>query len=425
MLVLIKENTRRLKMEIAVVGINHNKAPIEVRERFSFTESMKIESGDLLLDKSIKETVIISTCNRSEIYIAASCKEIEKAVLEVKTFYREYFKFKNADKYLFEKTGKDAVVHLYVVASGLDSMVLGEDQILGQIREAMMSSMDLGFSKKVLNRLFMDAISEGKKIRSELKISEIPLSTSYIGISLLRKNMGSLKGKKALIVGAGKMSSLAIKYLYEEELDEIYVTNRTHGRMKDVFERFGEITPVEYADRYKIIKDVDLIITATGAPHIILKDDDILDTKEELYILDLALPRDVDWKLGKRDNITLYHNDDLKKLSEENLLRRKELSERAVEIINGDVEKYLKWIESIKVDPMIKSLNQRCTQIKEDTMDYINRKVDLNKRDEKIVDKMVMSALKQFIREPIKLLKQVDEDDSEEYIDAIKKIFEI
>lgn len=410
-------------MEIAVIGINHNKAPIEVRERFSFTESMKIEAGDLLLDKSIKETVIISTCNRSEIYIAS--ENIEESILEVKAFYRDYFNFKNADKYLFEKIGKDAVVHLYVVASGLDSMVLGEDQILGQIREAMVSSMDLGFSKKILNRLFMDAISEGRKIRHELKISEIPLSTSYIGISLLKRDMKSLKGKKALIVGAGKMSSLAIKYLYEEELEEIYVTNRTHGRMKKVFERFADITPIEYSDRYEIIKDVDLIITATGAPHTILKDDHIIGMKDQLYILDLALPRDVDWKIGKRENVVLYHNDDLKKMSEENLLRRQELSKRAVEIINGDVEKYLNWMQSIDVDPMIKSLNQRCTQIKEDTMDYINRKVDLNKRDKKIVDKMVMSALKQFIREPIKMLKQVDEDNSEEYVNAIKKIFEI
>lgn len=410
-------------MEIAVIGINHNKAPIEVRERFSFTESMKIEAGDLLLDKSIKETVIISTCNRSEIYIAS--ENIEESILEVKAFYRDYFNFKNADKYLFEKIGKDAVVHLYVVASGLDSMVLGEDQILGQIREAMVSSMDLGFSKKILNRLFMDAISEGRKIRHELKISEIPLSTSYIGISLLKRDMKSLKGKKALIVGAGKMSSLAIKYLYEEELEEIYVTNRTHGRMEKVFERFADITPIEYSDRYEIIKDVDLIITATGAPHTILKDDHIIGMKDQLYILDLALPRDVDWKIGKRENVVLYHNDDLKKMSEENLLRRQELSKRAVEIINGDVEKYLNWMQSIDVDPMIKSLNQRCTQIKEDTMDYINRKVDLNKRDKKIVDKMVMSALKQFIREPIKMLKQVDEDNSEEYVNAIKKIFEI
>lgn len=410
-------------MDIAVIGINHNNTPIEIRERFSFTESMKIEGSDLLLDKEVKEVVIISTCNRSEIYIAS--EDLEIAIEDVKSFYSQYFKFQDAESYLFSKSGKQAVIHLYMVASGLDSMVLGEDQILGQIRDAMIFAMDLGFSKKVLNRLFMDAIAEGKKIRSQLKISEIPLSTSYIGINLLKSDIGSLKGKKALIVGAGKMSTLAIRYLYEEELDQIYVTNRTHGKMKDIFEVFDDIVPVEYSDRYNILCDVDIVITATGAPHTVIKDEDIIKIKDKLHILDLALPRDVDSKIGKRENAVLYHNDDLQRLSEENLARRQELSERAVEIINGDVEKYISWIQSINVDPMIKSLNQRCSQIKTDTMDYINRKVDLSKRDEKIVDKMIMSALRQFIREPIKALKDVEQDDSEEYIKVMKKIFEI
>ncbi len=391
-------------MQVAVIGINHNNSPIEVRERFSFTESMKIESANLLLDKSIKEITIISTCNRSEIYIAS--EDIELSISEVEEFYKIYFDFEDAEKYIFKRLGKEAVIHLYMVSSGLDSMVLGEDQILGQIREAMIFSMDLGFSKKTLNRLFMDAIGEGKKIRSSLKISEIPLSTSYIGINLLKKNMGSLKGKTALIVGAGKMSTLAIRYLYEEELENIYVTNRTHGRMKEIFKTFGDITPVEYSDRYKTLKDVDILITATGARHIIVKHDEFISREKQLHILDLALPRDVDPEIGKEKGVVLYHNDDLKRLSEENLSRREELSKRAIDMINEDVEKYIEWINSINVDPVIKSLNQRCMQIKEETMDYINRKVDLNKRDKKIVDKMVMSALKQFIREPIKTLKK-------------------
>lgn len=410
-------------MDIAVIGINHNNTPIEVREKFSFTESMKIEGSNLLLDKTLEEVVVISTCNRSEIYIAS--EQLETAVSEVKEFYSEYFEFENAEKYLFEKTGREAVIHLYMVSSGLDSMVLGEDQILGQIREAMIFSMDLGFSKKVLNRLFMDAIAEGKKIRSELKISEIPLSTSYIGINLLKSDIGSLKGKNVLVVGAGKMSTLAIRYLYEEKLGELYVTNRTHGRMKDIFKTFGGVTPVEYSDRYEVLSKVDVVVTATGAPHTVLKNEEITSLRDELYILDLALPRDVDSKIGERENVTLYHNDDLQRVSQKNLARREELSKKAIEIINTDVEKYMTWIKSIDVDPMIKSLNIRCTQIKTDTMDYINRKVDLNKRDKKIVDKMVMSALKQFIREPIKVLKDVDQDDSEEYIEVMKKIFEI
>ncbi len=141
-----------------------------------------------------------------------------------------------------------------MVTAGLDSVVLGEDQILGQIKEAMTFSMELGFSNKIINRLFMDAIAEGKKIRSNIKISEIPLSTSYIGIKLLKEAIGSLEGKKAFVIGAGKISRLSLKYLLEEELDEIYHTNRTHGRVKEIFKEFSSLKPVEYKNRYEILK---------------------------------------------------------------------------------------------------------------------------------------------------------------------------
>ncbi len=410
-------------MEIAVIGINHNTSPIEVREKFFFSESMKIESSDQILDKSTKEITIVSTCNRSEIYVASD--NIDLSINEVKEFYKEFFKFSQSEDYIFVKKGKDAVVHLYMVSAGLDSMILGEDQILGQIRNSMIFSMNLGFSKKVLNRLFMDAIAEGKKIRSKLKISEIPLSTSYIGINLLKKEIGSLKGKKALVIGAGEIGTLAIKYLYEEELEQIYVTNRTYEKLKEICENFNKLTPIEYSNRYNILENVDILITATGAPHTIITYKDIKNLPDKLYILDLAIPRDVEPRVGEKESIILYHNDDLQKLSEENLLRRKKLSEEAKEIINEDVNKYISWLNTLDMDPVIESLNKRCLSIKEDTIEYINRKIELDKREKKIIDKMIMSALKQFIREPIKILKQVDKENSEEYIEIMKELFQI
>lgn len=410
-------------MEVAVIGINHNNSPIQVREVFSFTESMKIEGADLILDKSSKELIIISTCNRSEIYIAS--EDIENSVKEVIEFYKEFFNFPKAEDYIFVKKGKEAVIHLYMVSAGLDSMILGEDQILGQIRDAMNFSMELGFSKKVLNRLFMDAICEGKKIRNLLKISEIPLSTSYIGINLLKKEIGSLKDKKALVIGTGKMSTLAIRYLYEEDLKEIYLTNRTYEKMKEIFKEFNNLIAIKYEERYEVIEDVDILITATSAPHTIIMKEYMKKRNKKIYILDLALPRDVDSAVGEDENIILYHNDDLQRVSEINLLRRKELSKQAIEIINSDVDKYMEWINTINVDPIIESLNNRCNSIKEETMNYISRKVDLNKRDKKIVDKMIMSALRKVMREPIKALKQINNEDSEEYIEVMKKIFEI
>ncbi|QQY79552.1 glutamyl-tRNA reductase [Keratinibaculum paraultunense] len=408
-------------MNLALIGVNHNISPIEVREKVSFTESMRIEASSMLLDKSINEIVILSTCNRSEIYIAS--ENIENSTKEVKKFYSVFFNFPQIEKYLFIKKGKEVVDHLYMVASGLDSLVLGEDQILNQVKEAMIFSMDLGFSGKVLNKLFMEAIKEGKKIKTNLKISEIPLSTSYIGIKLLKKEIGCLEGKKALIIGAGEISKLALQYLCEEELDKIYVANRTNNKLKDMFNEFPYLIPIEYKDRYKVLNDVDIMITATSAPHVIITHEHIPIINKKLYILDLALPRDVDPKVKNIENIILYHIDDLKKISEHNQQKREELSEKAKVIIDEDVKEFIEWMESIKVDPVLKSLNERCLEIKEDTMKYINRKLDLNQREKKIIDKMLSSALKRVIREPIKNLKSIEKESVDSYIEMLNKLF--
>lgn len=408
-------------MDIALVGVNHNISPIEVRERVSFTESMRIDGSSRLLDKSIDEVVILSTCNRSEIYIAS--ENIEDSIEEVKSFYSDFFDFPSIEEYLFTKNGKDVVTHLYMVTSGLDSLVLGEDQILGQVKEAMVFSIELGFSGKVLNKLFMEAINQGKKIKTNLKISEIPLSASYIGIKLLRKEMGSLEGKSALVIGAGEISRLSLEYLKEEGLDNIYMTNRTHGRLKDILKEFPCLIPIEYKDRYNLLKNIDIIITATSAPHTILSYEDMPEINERLCILDLALPRDVDPKVQSMENVILYHIDDLRKVSEDNQGKREELSIEARKIIDNDVEKFINWMESIRVDPVLKSLNERCSDIKKDTMQYINRKLDLDKREKKIVDKMLNSALKRVIREPIKNLKSIEGENVDSYIEMVNNLF--
>lgn len=409
-------------MDLALIGVNHNISPIEVREKVSFTESMKIDGCNGLLDKYIDEVVILSTCNRSEIYIASN--NIETSIEEVKSFYRDFFNFPQIEEYLFIKKGKEVVTHLYMVTSGLDSLVLGEDQILGQVKEAMMFSMELGFSGKVLNRLFMEAIGEGKKIRTNVRISEIPLSTSYIGIKLLRKEMGCLEGKKALVIGAGKISRLSLKYLCEEGLDKIYLTNRTHGRVKDIFKEFPCLIPVEYDERYSLLNNIDIVISATAAPHTIISYEDMPKIEKELYILDLALPRDVDSKVKDIENVVLYYIDDLRKVSEGNQQKREELSKEAMDIIEKDVNEFLEWMGSIRVDPVLKSLNERCLDIKSNTMEYINRKLDLDQREKKIIDKMLSSALKRVVREPIKNLKALEEENMDNYIEMLNNLFE-
>ena len=413
-------------MNIAVIGINHNLSPISIRERVSFTDTKKIEAINILLDKNIDEIVILSTCNRSEIYI--SCEDVEKGIEVVKAFYEEFFELREVRNYLFSKKNKEVIEHLFNVASGLDSVVLGEDQILGQVKDAHEFSMKLGATKKLFNRLFRDAITTAKEVKTITKISQQSLSISYIGIKLLKEKMVSLKDKNVLIIGLGKMNLLTIKYLQEENVGTIYISNRSIEKFKEIQSIYDNIEYVDYKDRYNFLKDneIDIVISATSSPHLVIRKEDMPSIKNKIYFMDLALPRDIDYNIKKLDYAEVYCIDDLKYIQHKNDETRVQLSKEAYKIINDKIDEFILWEDISTIDPTIQSLNQKCNEIKEDTLDYISRKINLNQRDKKIIDKMITSALKRVIREPIINLKQVkNKGKREEYIKIIEELFDI
>lgn len=413
-------------MNIAVIGINHNLSPISIRERVSFTDTKKIEAINILLDKDIDEIVILSTCNRSEIYI--SCEDVEKGIEVVKAFYEEFFELGEVRNYLFSKKNKEVIEHLFNVASGLDSVVLGEDQILGQVKDAHEFSMKLGATKKLFNRLFRDAITTAKEVKTITKISQQSLSISYIGIKLLKEKMVSLKDKNVLIIGLGKMNLLTIKYLQEENVGTIYISNRSIEKFKEIQSIYDNIEYVDYKDRYNFLKDneIDIVISATSSPHLVIRKEDMPSIKNKIYFMDLALPRDIDYNMKKLDYAEVYCIDDLKYIQHKNDETRVQLSKEAYKIINDKIDEFILWEDISTIDPTIQSLNQKCNEIKEDTLDYISRKINLNQRDKKIIDKMITSALKRVIREPIINLKQVkNKGKREEYIKIIEELFDI
>ena len=413
-------------MNIGVVGVNHNLAPINVREAVSFTDTKKIEAINILLDRDIDEIVILSTCNRSEIYISG--ENIQQKVDEVANFYKDYFGVKDIEQYLFKKTNLEAIQHLFDVTAGLDSLVVGEDQILGQVKDAHEFCMKLGATKKVFNKLFRDAVTTSKEIKTITKISQQPLSISYIGVKLLKEKMGTLEGKNALIVGLGKMNLLTLNHLEEENVKNIYIANRNIEKTKEIENKFDNIIPIEYSDRHKIIqeKSIDIVISATSSPHLVIKYDDMPKLDKKIYIMDIALPRDIDTKLKELDYVELYDIDDLKEIHDKNDIKRNELAQKAQEIIKIKIDEFTEWLDLTFIDPTIQSLNSKCIEIKEDTLEYIFRKIDLNQREQKIIDKMLGSALKRVIREPIINLKQVkNKGQREEYIKVIEDLFEI
>ena len=411
-------------MDIGVIGVNHNLAPISVREKVSFTDTRKIEAINSLLDKDISEIVILSTCNRSEIYIRAS--NIEDKIQIVEDFYEEYFNERNIKSYLFSKSGKQAIDHLFEVTAGLDSIVLGEDQILGQVKDAHEFSMKLGASKKVFNKLFREAVTTSKEIKSTTKISQQPLSISYIGIKLLKEKLGSLENKNALVVGFGKMSKLTMTHLKEEKVNTIYLANRSHGKYEDIGDDFKNVIPINYDSRYETLKNVDIVVSATASPHTVLRAEEIPNLDHKIYMMDIALPRDIDPNINEFENIEVYDIDDLKKIHDKNDSKRNELAMIGCQTINSKVDEFMEWLDAADIDPTIQSLNEKCFEIRQDTLDYIFRKVDLDSKDKRIIDKMMGSALKRLVREPILNLKQVkDKGKREEYIKLIEELFEI
>lgn len=411
-------------MSIGVIGVNHNLAPINIREKVSFTDTQRIEAIDYFLDIGIEEIVILSTCNRSEIYIQS--EEIDKKVELVEEFYEKFFNVQGIKRYLFLKKDIDAIDHLFKVTSGLDSIVLGEDQILGQVKDAHDFSMKLGSSKKIFNKLFREAITTAKEIKNTTNISHQPLSISYIAVKFLKNKIGSLEGKKALVIGVGKMSKLTMKHLEEEKIDTIYVSNRSHGKINQLEDEFKTIVPIRYEDRYKVMNDIDIVISATSSPHTVIKYDQIPKIQRKIFMMDIALPRDIDPKINELKNIEVYYIDNLKDIYDKNDKKRKELAQIGFKMISEKIEEILEWLDTITIDPTIQSLNDKCLEIREDTLNYIYKKTNLDDRDKKIIDKMLTSALKRLIREPIINLKKTkDKGKREEYIKLIEELFEV
>lgn len=410
-------------MDIAVIGLSHDTAPVHIREKVSFSDSKKIEIIDALLEKEPLECIILSTCNRSEIYVAAN--HINKAKEEVIRLLTTILG-DEAEKYLYVNTGDVAAVHIFEVAAGLKSIVLGEDQILGQVRDAHTFSMEIGASGKVLNKLFREAVTCGKLIRSQLKISEYPLSISYIGIKFLKEQVGTLKGKKILVLGAGKMSKLALKYLALEEPSIVYIANRTFCKASDLAADLECGIPVGFDKRYELLEEVDVVITSTASPHLVLMKDQMPQLHKPLVILDIAMPRDVESTVGKLGHVKLFDVDDLQDISDKNSVKREELAKEAKSMTDSSVVEFMTWLKMTKVDPTIRSLNAKCQEIHEDSMHYIQNKLELTPREYKIIDKMMMASLKRLIREPVKALKEMDDEGKQEaYSKVLEELFEL
>ncbi len=412
-------------MEILAVSVNHNTAGAEEREKVSMTTSQRIDLMNDLLDDGIMEVIALSTCNRTEIY-AAVPRADKRKYLDMLT--NTFVSMSGEDSYdacIQRSSGPRAVKHIYRVAAGLDSVVLGEDQILGQLREAHELALDIGASGKFLNRTIRDAIAKAKQIKTDIKISEEPISVCSIGIKYIEKQIGSLEGKTALVVGTGKMGRQALSYLHGMNLKNLMMTNRTHHKGVEVAQKFDNVEVVSYDDRYEIVKDADVLISATGSPHVIFKDEKLGVLNRHLTILDMAIPRDIDSKIGERNDVVLNVVDDLKAISDENTEKRRALGVIAAEMVDTAVDEHMTWLLTSRVDPVIKKMSGKREKICVDTLDILNKKIKMDEKEKAILEKMLQSALKRMVREPIINLKKVeDSSEQENMISVLENLFD-
>ncbi len=340
-------------MDLTVIGISHKTAPVEIREKFSFSPNEAIEANCGLKEKAcLSENLVLSTCNRVEIY--AVVRDDRDCIESVKNFLGTFHNVNisdHGDKFYIYK-GKDAVRHLFGVASGLDSMVVGEMEILGQLKKAYKDARSSLATGKVLNRLFEKAFNAAKKVRTETFIGRGAVSVSSVAVRLAEKILGDLRGKTAMIIGTGAVGEQLMMYLKKNGIGSILVSNRTLDKAKALAEKFSA-TAVAFESFSSRLVDAEIVIASTGAPHCIIRKDDIVSLmphrkQRPIFIIDLAVPRDVEAEVNSIDNAYLYNIDDLQKIVNENIgLRRCEL-DNCSRIIDNASDMFMSWLAKEK-----------------------------------------------------------------------------
>lgn len=422
-------------MKIISFSINHKKAKIDFREKVSFTKSGLLKALEILREgEDFQEGVIISTCNRTE--LIAVVDSLTNGESRCRKFFTDFFRLDHGEilgQYDF-KADTDAVYYLYEVAAGLDSIVLGEDQILGQVKEAYQKARETGASKKVLNKLFLGAITTAKAIRSTTRISENPLSISSIGIQKGKEVLGSLRDKTVLVVGYGKMSRLAMNHLLEEGVRRIFLCNRREEKIKEVQD--PKIQKISYEDKYRILQEeeIHLVISATGAPHVIFEEKNFKGLYQSpakknhpLVMIDIALPRDIEPAIGKLEGIYLYTVDDLKEIAAKNLQGREALVHEIKHFIEKGVKEYEGWQRCIPVHPKIAKIKGQSSDLVDRELEDLFRKLThLEEKDQKLIGKKVKSIVGKILKTPILEMKKAGEKgESEEAVRFARRYLRI
>ena len=413
-------------MHLKVLGLNHRTAPIEVRERFSIGKNA-LRRGLENLDgyDGLNEAVVLATCNRSEIY-AVTAPDCDASIYN---FLNDLIGANVDKKFLYTFNDDDCANHLFEVAASLDSLILGEGQILSQVKEAYSIAKTAEATGTILNTLFHRAIAAGKRVRTETKIAYNSVSVSSAAVELAEKKLGGLAGKSALIFGAGKMAQLTAQHLLSHGVKNIFVANHHLERAIEMAEKIGG-QAVAWEDAFTGAAHVDIIITSTGAPHYVVKpwQTQQLMTRRGgrgIFFIDIAVPRDVDPEVGKINGVTLYNIDDLESVVEKNLQARQREAVLSKKIIAEDVAAVMERFKYLKFQPLMANLSERAEQMRLREIHRVaNKLANLTEDEKKILDRMTRRIVRKLLRMPMmKLNASVGSDTENFYAQAMQALF--
>ncbi|HBQ28722.1 MAG TPA: glutamyl-tRNA reductase [Desulfotomaculum sp.] len=398
-------------MFIVAVGINHRTAPVEIREKLSTTPNSIPESCLSLYNyQGIEGCVILSTCNRTEIYVAT--RELNQGLKATRDFLKDKSGINATEikNFTYTYTLYDAIRHLFRVAAGLDSMLLGETEILGQVKMAYQQAFDAGTVNRVLNVLFQKALAVGKKVRQKTGIDQNAVSISYAAVELARQNLKNLAGKAVLLIGAGKMSTLTAGYLKTNKATKVYITNRSYAKAVELAGQLGG-QAIKFTQVYHHLKEIDIIISCTAAPHYVIHYQQMADAlrqqeERQFILIDIAVPRDIEPAVATLPGVSLYDIDDLQNVVDANLEVRKKAAAAAEVIIEEELNRFMRWLGTQFMVPTIVFLKQKGEEIKQKALQQALRSLpDLSEQEHQVLVKLANTIANQLLHIPITQLK--------------------
>lgn len=411
-------------MAVVVAGISHNGAALAVREKIAYRAAELLSTlGALRGDAGTREAVLLSTCNRTEFYVVESDRDAVPAIWSALSSRLG----EEASSYGYVRRDRDAIAHLFRVASGLDSMVLGEAQIHGQVRDAWAACRSE--SGPILNRLFQTSLLVAGRVRSETAIGRGAASVSSAALQLARQIFGSLAGRRAMVLGAGEMAELALECLVNEGVRAAIVANRTYERAQELARRHGALA-MHYDQCWASLREVDVLLCSTSAPRPVVTLERVRPAvvgrpDRPLCILDIAVPRDVEPSVASIDNVFLYDLDDLRAVVTNNVERRRDELPTAEELISGEVERFWQWLAGLAAVPVLTQFRGEMDRVRERELANALRQLDhLSESDRAVVERLSRSLMNKFLHGPtVRLRAAAANGRGLGIVDAVRYLF--